>query len=297
MNELYRTFSLGALLASACLILGCSGGTGAEGATGGELLLYCGAGIRPPVDELVRAFEAETGTTVSVDYAGSEVLLSRIRLNRAGDLYMPGDRSYLDQAAGEGMVLARRPICLFVPTILVNWGNPKGIGGLNDLVRPGVRLGLGDSRACAIGRMTRKVFEKNAIPWEQVEKNLIYQSLTVNELGLQIQAGSLDAVIVWDAIAKNYRGHGEEVPLAWRDNILSFVDLGILSFSENRQAAQRFLDFAGSERGERIFRKHAYRIDPPPALGDTIDAGVESPLPSPLPSPPTAPRGKDGRER
>ena len=63
-----------------------------------ELLLYCGAGIRPPVDELVETFGRLNGVKIVTDYAGSEVLLSKIKVSHRGDLYMPGDRYYIEQA-------------------------------------------------------------------------------------------------------------------------------------------------------------------------------------------------------
>jgi len=236
---------------------------GEGGSAANELLLYCGAGIRPPVAELVKTFEDETGLDLAVDYAGSEVLLSRIRISQKGDLYMPGDKHYVDQAAAEGMILSRRTVTWFVPVILVAKGNPKKIHGLKDLVAPGVRLGLGDARACAIGRKCKKIFAKKGISWKDVERALAYQSLTVNELGLQIRAGTLDAVIVWDAIARPYEGECEIVPIPAKENIVSTVDLGILSFTRNRGASKRFAAFAASEQGRAIFRKHGYRTDPP----------------------------------
>jgi hypothetical protein len=45
--------------------------------------------------------------------------------------------------------------------------------------------------------------------------------MTVNELGMQIQADSLDAVIVWDAIAGYYSKHGTEVAIPPERNIIS----------------------------------------------------------------------------
>lgn len=62
-----------------CLILvGCDGASSeTEQSSQKELLLYCGAGIRPPVDDLVEAFYKESGIRVMPDYAGSEVLLSK----------------------------------------------------------------------------------------------------------------------------------------------------------------------------------------------------------------------------
>jgi len=227
-----------------------------------KLLLYCGAGIRPPVAQMAEAFEREHGVKIVVDYAGSEVLLSKIKLIRKGDLYMPGDKYYVDQAAQEGMIHSQQSACYFVPTILVRKGNPKNIRRLQDLVTEGVKLGLGDAQACAIGRKTKQIFAKNDIPWEQVEKNLAFQSTTVNELGMQIQAGSLDAVIVWDAIAGYYSEHGTEVPIPPGKNVISTVNIGVLSFTKNRSLADKFVEFAVSAAGQAILAEHNYRVEP-----------------------------------
>lgn len=227
------------------------------------LLLFCGAGIQPPVAELAETFGRQNDCLVEADYAGSELLLSRITLKQKGDLYMPGDQSYIDMAVDRGLVASTVNACYFVPSVLVRKGNPLDIRSLEDLLRPGVRLGLGDPSACAVGRQSRKIFEKNNIAWADVERNLVFQSMTVNELGLQVQAGSLDAVIVWDAVAGQYLDHGEIVEIPAESNIISAVPLGILAFSERKALAQEFADFAVSDEGKAIFRKHHYSVDPP----------------------------------
>jgi len=241
---------------------GCKGDKSADSAPK-ELLLYCGAGIRPPVQQIVEAFEAEHGVKIVADYAGSEVLLSKIKLAKRGDLYMPGDKHYVDQAAQEGMILSQQSLCYFVPTILVQKGNPRNIHGLNDLLKAGVKLGVGDAKACAIGRKTEQIFTKNGIAWADVEKNIAFQSLTVNELGMQIQTSSLDAVIVWDAIARYYSKYGTEIPIPVDQNVISTVNIGVLSFTPNRSTADEFVKFAASARGQAIFQEHNYRTDPP----------------------------------
>ena len=228
-----------------------------------EILLYCGAGIRPVASELVEVFGREHNVKIITDYAGSEVLISKIKLLRRGDLYMPGDKHYVEQAASEGLILSHKSVCYFVPTILVQKNNPKEIHGLEDLLRDGVKLGLGDAKACAIGRKCKKIFAKNNIAWADVEKNLKFQSQTVNELGMQIQAGSLDAVVVWDAIAHYYKEHGEEVPIAVEKNVISTVDIGVLKFTEHKELAEQFVDFAASKRGRGIFIKHNYTVTHP----------------------------------
>jgi molybdate transport system substrate-binding protein len=228
-----------------------------------ELLLYCGAGLRPVADELVAVFERQHGVKIVTDYAGSEVLLSKIKLIRKGDLYMPGDKDYVDQAANENMILTRKSVCYFVPVILVQKGNPKNIGGLHDLSRPGLKIGLGDPKACAVGRQTRQILSQNNIAWQDIEKNVLFQSLTVNELGMQIQAQALDAVIVWDAIAWYYADHGTVIRIPAEQNIISTVDIGVLTFTDNRSLAENFVHFAASDQGRAVFARHHYTVEPP----------------------------------
>jgi molybdate transport system substrate-binding protein len=244
-------------------LLALLGGCGTKSAPPGELLLYCGAGLKPPVAEIIEAFEAKTGARVAADYAGGDHLLAKLRASGRGDLFLPGDDLYLDQAAAHGFVAARRTLCYFVPTILVRKGNPKGIRAPADVCAPGIKLGLGDPSACAIGKQSRLLFEKNGVPWETARAGCVFQSLTVNELGMQIQAGALDAVIVWDAVAQYYERHGDEVPIPIERNVVSEVALAVLSSSRQRDLAEAFLAFAASEAGRALFVKHRYRVERP----------------------------------
>ena len=228
-----------------------------------ELLLFCGAGLRPPVTELAESFGREHGIKVATDYAGAEVLLSKIELGRQGDLYMPGDREFVCQAAEKGLILYQKSVCYFVPTILVQKDNPKKIAGLDDLIKPGIKLGLGHPYNLPAGRTAKKVFEKNGISWTDVERNLKFQSTTVNVLGMQIQAKALDAVIVWDAIARYYSEHGTVIPISDDENVISTVDIGVLKFTKHREIAEKFVEFVISACGHDIFRKHNYTVDHP----------------------------------
>jgi molybdate transport system substrate-binding protein len=261
-KENMKRVILAAIIILAVVFIGCDSKEDGKSTTE-ELLLYCGAGIRPPVDELIEVFESEYGIKIAPDYAGSEVLLSKIKLVRRGDLYMPGDKHYVEQAAQADMILSRQSVCYWVPAILVQKGNPKGISELNDLLKPGIKLGLGDPDACAIGRTSKRILEKNNIKWEDIEKNLTFKSLTVNELGMQIQAQALDAVIVWDAIAQYYNEFGDDIPIPVENNIISTIDIGVLKFTKHQELAKKFVDFVASEAGQQIFQKHNYSTKSP----------------------------------
>lgn len=253
-----------AILVAAILLTACNRkGPKQEQTAEKELMLYCGAGIRPPAAELAETFEREHDVKIITNYAGSETLLSTIRLLRSGDLYMPGDKHYVEQAVREDMIHSHKSVCYFIPVILVQKGNPKNIKGLRDLLRPGIKLGLGDAKACAIGRKTKKVLTKNNLVWSDIEKNLKFHSLTVNELGMQIQTKTLDAVIVWGAIARYYSEYGDEIQIPTGQNVISTIDIGVLNFTKHRELAEKFVDFISSEQGQQVFKKHNYSTEAP----------------------------------
>ena len=229
----------------------------------GKILLHCGAGIRPAVSKIIDAFTKETGITVEANYAGSGQLIASIRASKLGDLYMPGDVGYIEQA--QEFDLAEEPHigCYFVPVILVQKGNPKNIRTLADLVRPGIKLALGNPKACAVGKKTVKIFKKNSIDQDAAQKNVVFSSATVNELGVQIKTGHADATIVWDAMGAYFRETADTVPIPAEQNVISTVAVAVLKCAKNRPAAVRFAEFVEGPKGKAIFRANNYTVDKP----------------------------------
>ncbi|MHC4325692.1 MAG: substrate-binding domain-containing protein, partial [Planctomycetota bacterium] len=64
-------------------------------------------------------------------------------------------------------------------------------------------------------------------------------------------------------IAGYYSEHGTEVPIPVEENVISTVNIGILTFTQDRSAAGEFVKFAASQKGQDIFKQHNYRTDPP----------------------------------
>jgi len=225
-------------------------------------LLYCGAGLKPPMDELVEKFEQQHGVKIAVDYRGSEVLLSSAKVSGKGDLYMPGDVHYIELAKQHELLGEGTTVCYFVPVILVRAGNPKEIHTLADLTRDDVKVGLGDPEFCAIGRKTSKLLAKNGVSEDEIHDP--FRADTVNRLSERIKLGSLDAVIVWDAMAHFAGEEGQIVPIAAPDeNIISEVAVGVLNSSQYPEVAAKFVAFITSDEGRAVFEKHHYTLARP----------------------------------
>ncbi len=225
-----------------------------------SLLVYCGAGMRKPMDEIGSLFEDKYGITMTYNYAGSNTLLSQMELTKNGDVYMPGAAMYLDIAREKGFVDYEQHVVYHIPAIAVPKGDPAGITTLTDLAKPGVKVMLGDPKAAAIGRLSKRLLENNGI-YDAVEKNVIARGATVNELIVHVSMGTVDASIIWtDLVTNNEKIDVVEIP---RDqNIIKVVPIGTLAFSANKDAARKFVDFVASAEGKAIFEKHGFTAYP-----------------------------------
>jgi molybdate transport system substrate-binding protein len=226
------------------------------------LFFYCGAGLRLAAEPLIAAFRERTGIVVDPTFTGSGCLVGQAEMGRTGDLFMPGELFYMQQAADRGLVTQWRVVAWFVPVILVRDGNPLGIHTLEDLYRPGVRVGLGEPKACAIGDFTPRLLAAKGLSAEALEPNVVATFVTAPEIGNAVKLGSIDAAIQWDAVAAAYLEGGDVVPIPTEDATRSAVPLGVLATSARPDAARAFLEFVAGPEGQAILESHHYTVDP-----------------------------------
>ena len=224
-----------------------------------SLHVYCGTGLRPPMEDLAELYTRETGVEVDVSYAGSGCLLSQLTFARRGDLYMPGEIFYMDQAQTRGHLLEFKPVASMVPVIMVQKGNPKRIASLQDLAKPGLKVALGEADAAAIGRETNALLDRAGLR-EQVEKNCRMRAVNIAELGNVVKLKAVDAVIIWNANAVLWADSTQTIPIPAKYYKPAQTCMGVLTFSENPSVARGLMELAASERGQAIFEKHGYVI-------------------------------------
>lgn len=235
----------------------------AEQPSAGDLFVHCAAGMRLPVSAMAEAFEKERGVSLQLNYDGSNRLLGQIKLTRKGDVYIAGDTDYMDMALRDGLVASSTSMCYFVPVIMVQKGNPKGVRVLADLIKPGIRVGQGDEKAAAVGRLMPRLLELNGVDREVWKRNVVMETPTVNELGIGIKLGTIDAAVVWDAIAKAYTNEADAIAIEPGRNICPAVGSAVLKTAKNPELARAFLDFMVSEKGREFLKADGYTVDKP----------------------------------
>jgi molybdate transport system substrate-binding protein len=254
---LISAIAITAMLFSVNIPADASQSVGAE-----SLMIYSGAGMRKPMDEIGIAFQKKYGTRVKYNYAGSNALLSQMELTKMGDAYMPGETMYIEIAEKKGLVNYQKLVCYHIPVITVPKDNPANIKSLEDLAKPGVKLIFGDPKVAAIGRTGKQILEKSGI-YEKAWKNVIATLPTMNEVMVQIAMGQADASINWWDTVKSVENI-TVVEIAPDQNIIEIIPVGVTTFTKHPDTARKFVDFCASAEGKAIFEKHGFTAYPNP---------------------------------
>lgn len=223
------------------------------------LMVFAGSASQPPLEEAARLFEARTAIPVTLQLGGSGAMLSQIRLTGRGDLYIPGSPDYLELAREQQLVEGEATILAYlVPAIIVAKGNPLRIKGLDDLARPGLKVGMADPDGVCVGLYAVEVLSANGIAGK-VRPNLRGQVESCARAASMIPLGMADAVLGWREFA-SWNPAAMEAVLLRPEQVprLAYVPAVILRGSANQAGAAAFTAFLTSAEGEAIFRKWGY---------------------------------------
>ncbi|MBD3671979.1 MAG: molybdate ABC transporter substrate-binding protein [Planctomycetaceae bacterium] len=257
----YQKYAVASLVILAGLITALAFGPGRGGfrrERGPVLTLFCAAGVREPIREVIERFERETGATVEARFAGSGVLLSSLRLEEA-DLYLAADRGYLEQAQERGLTTRIVPFARQHPVIAVRTGNPHQIQSLADLTREKIRVTLPDPERAAIGRIAKALLESQS-HWEPIWRHAILQRATVNDVANDVKLESADAGVVWNTTAAQYP-ELDAVEIPDFKSADSEIGIAVLKTSQQAELTQRFIDeLLDPEIGQQIFARYGYDL-------------------------------------
>ena len=225
-----------------------------------ELILYCAAGLRLPVQEIVSNYHKEYDDRINIQFAGSGTLLSNIEASGVGDLYLAADSSYIDIATDKGLVETSIPTCYLTAGLVVKKNNPLKLHSIDDVLNnSSARIVLANPEAASIGKFSKKVLSETG-KWLPLSNRALVMKPTVNEIANAVKINSADVGIVWDSIVNQY-DNLEFIPIDQFNKKKKLVTLGLLKSSLNKPKAMKFARYLSSiDRGQRILKKNGFEI-------------------------------------
>ncbi len=276
----------GWLAAAAALGLATGGlaGDGDKPLAGKALELFIGSASKPATEDAAKAFEDKTGCRMLLHFGGSGAMLSQMKLTRRGDLYFPGSSDFMELAKREKLVVpdTEKLVVYLLPAINVPADNPKKIEKLEDLGKPGVRVGIARPDTVCVGLYAVEVMIHNKVAGA-VKPNIVTHAESCEKTAQLVALGTVDAVLGWRVFQywnpekiKTIMLTPEQIPR------IGYIPIAQSTFCRQPEAARQFVDFLLSKEGKAIFHKWHYLASVDEARKHTrpdCPVGGEWPLP------------------
>ncbi len=193
----------------------------------------------------------ETGNNVTIEYGGSGQLLARYNTVKTGDLYLPGSSDYVEKLEKTGDVKESAPLVLHIPVMAIRKEKSAGIDSFKALAESNLRLGIGDSKAMALGKGAEKILELSGYQ-AQLNDKIVVKAATVKQLMLYLLNGDVDAAVVGRSGAWKVRDKVDLLPNP-AGTPEEKVTIALLASTKHPKEAKQLLDLFNSEQGVKYF--------------------------------------------
>ncbi len=157
-------------------------------------------------------------------------------------------------------------------------GNPKNITSLKDLLKPGVRVAIGQPEQCTIGALTRLLLESEGIYQALLDTNVVTQTATSALLVPAVTSKSADAVLAYKTDTLAERDKLDVVELSG-DRAKAVQPFSIARSSEYKYLGRRL--FEAIARSQDSFESAGFNW----RLANTPDVEDEKPAGNPTEAP------------
>jgi molybdate transport system substrate-binding protein len=218
-----------------------------------EVSFFCGAVNRRAVEQIIEDFQTREGVTISTEYNGCGILTTQMKAidnqsTQLGfpDVYMACDRYYLENVKDwfqDDVDVSDVELVLAVPK------GSTAVTALRDLVKPGIRVAIGQPDQCTIGALTRRMLQN-----EGIHKELMVKQKTDGEVVVEKMSSAL---LVPDVIA----GHVDAALVYITDVLPNAADVDIVRIKASENIAVQPFSIARTSDhkylARRLFRKVA----------------------------------------
>ncbi len=256
MRPWIRTTLAGATMLAMLGLAGCGGGsmtaspqpgTSSSGVTG-TVTVFGAASLTESFTKIGKDFEAANpGAKVTVNFAGSSALATQINQGAPADVFAsaaPANmKTVTDAGNGDGtpITFVKNQLVIAVPK-----GNPKGITGLADLTKPGVKVAL-----CA-EQVPCGAAAKKALTAANVKLTPVTLEQDVKGALSKVKLGEVDAALVYRTDAKASTADVDGVEFPESAGAINEYPIIVLKNATNKPGAQAFVAYVRSDKGKAV---------------------------------------------
>lgn len=170
--------------------------------TAGEsIYLAAPSDLQRVLSEVAAVYETGSGNKATATYYADSPVLHEKEISFSGKGVLIAAPRQMEKAVRDGWVASSNQKTLFCRRLAlgVQRRNPKSIFSPDDLIRPGVRLGVMKQDRGYLGAATKEMIHQWDMP-EALRKNIVFHADRLDELAKALAEDRVDAVIGWDTM-------------------------------------------------------------------------------------------------
>lgn len=221
-----------------------------------ELSISAAANLQFALEEVGKAYKAETGTDVKAVYGASGKLVAQILNGAKFDIFLAADMSFAQKAYEAGLA-TDKPV-MYAEGLLIIWSKKYDIKKLEDLNDPKYsKIAIANPQTAPYGRAALEAMKKIGI-YDAVADRIV-QGETISTIDTYIQSGAADAVFA----AKSHLTSGKVKKTgSWFDvdrKLYAPIEQGgVILKAGDVAESQKFMTFLMKGKGAAIMKKYGY---------------------------------------
>ncbi|MCS1408783.1 MAG: hypothetical protein M2R45_01960 [Verrucomicrobia subdivision 3 bacterium] len=233
--------------------------------TQSNLVVYCAAGIRKPVEAAAKQYEKEYDVAIRLDYGSTGELESKIALEQENkaprcDLYIPADQFFSDRARNRGLTKGAIPLAQFRVVLAVKPDSTLRIKSIRDLLSQNLSYVICNEQA-GVGNRTQSALKARDL-WEEVFRNKKSSFPRVPEAANAVKTSDdIQAAFIWDATARQFGLKTIECPELATG--IATISADVTAQTAKTKEALHFARYlAAPEKGKPFFKQFHFETLP-----------------------------------
>lgn len=224
------------------------------------LTVFAASSLKESVEKIAQNFEAETGHSVTLSFAGSSALARQIEFGAPADLFISASNDWMDHLATRGLIDPASRVNLLGNRLVVIGAAGAAPLDLNDTAGLSERLQDGRLAMALVDAVPAGIYGKETLQamglWESIAAQVAQTDSARAALALvALGAAPLGIVYRTDAQAEPRVNVVAEIPT---DTHTPIQYPAALTATTQIAAAQRLLDYLSSPTADKVFEQDGF---------------------------------------
>jgi molybdate transport system substrate-binding protein len=220
----------------------------------GKLVVFAAASLKPAFTQISQQFKTDNpGSGVDFEFAGSSELATQLTQGATADVFASADTAQMDKAVKAGLVAAAPTNFASNTLVIVTApGNPKHIGALADLAKPGLNV-VTCQQPVPCGSATQRIEGSTGI-----HLNPVSEELNVTDVLNKVTTGQADAGLVYVTDAHSAGNKVTTVNFPEAAGAVNVYPIAVLKNAPQSALAQKFVALVTGDKGQNVLAQAGF---------------------------------------